>query len=90
MPSLLAVPRSTGSPAADVPAVRDAVVGCSRYARFPVLQLEEPPRAPFFEYVPQQWPSGFTFGPLTGTVIAAAGPKDTGLAAALGRRRTAY
>jgi hypothetical protein len=86
VPSVLAVPRSTGSLAADVPAMRDAVVGCSRYARFPVLSLEVPPRTPFFEYVPQQWPGGYSFGSVKGEVVGAAGPKDTGLADALAIR----
>jgi hypothetical protein len=86
VPSVLAVPRSTGSLAADVPAMRDAVVGCSRYARFPVLSLEVPPRTPFFEYVPQQWPGAYSFGPVKAEVVGAAGPKDTGLADALAIR----
>ncbi|ONI72111.1 hypothetical protein BWI15_18705 [Kribbella sp. ALI-6-A] len=86
VPSVLAVPCSTGSLAADVPAMRDAVVGCSRYARYPVLELEVPPRTPFFEYVPQQWPGGYDFGPIRGEVVGAAGPKDTGLADALAIR----
>ncbi len=86
VPSVLAVPRSTGSLAADVPAMRDAVVGCSRYARFPVLSLEVPQRTPFFEYVPQQWPGAYSFGPVKAEVVGAAGPKDTGLADALAIR----
>lgn len=86
VPSVLAVPRSTGSLAADVPAMRDAVVGCSRYARYPVLSLEVPPRTPFFEYVPQQWPGAYSFGSVRGEVVGAAGPKDTGLADALAIR----
>jgi hypothetical protein len=60
------------------------VVGCSRYARYPASEIfkaiENPQRTPFFEYVPQQWPAGFSFGPVRATVVAAAGPKDTGLA----------
>ncbi|GAA1545833.1 condensation domain-containing protein [Kribbella lupini] len=86
VPSVLAVPRSTGSLAADVPAMRDAVVGCSRYARFPVLSLDVPPRTPFFEYVPQQWPGAYSFGSVKAEVVGAAGPKDTGLADALAIR----
>ncbi|MGC4939493.1 condensation domain-containing protein [Kribbella sp. DT2] len=86
VPSVLAVPRSTGSLAADVPAMRDAVVNCSRYARFPVLSLDVPSRTPFFEYVPQQWPGAYSFGSVRGDVVGAAGPKDTGLADALAIR----
>ncbi|GAB3809882.1 hypothetical protein GCM10028799_01110 [Kribbella italica] len=86
VPSVLAVPRSTGSLAADVPAMRDAVVGCSRYARFPILSVEVPARTPFFEYVPQQWPGAYSFGPVKAEVVGAAGPKDTGLADALAIR----
>jgi hypothetical protein len=86
VPSVLAVPRSAGSLAADVPAMREAVVGCSRYARFPVLSLEVPARTPFFEYVPQQWPGAHSFGSVRGEVVGAAGPKDTGLADALAIR----
>ncbi len=79
VPSYLAIPR-----ASDIGALRDAVVGCSRYARYPASRiyqtLNDPQRTPFFEYVPQQWPSGFSFGPVSAKVVAAAGPKDTGLA----------
>jgi len=81
VPSVLAVPRD-----ADLAAVREAVVGCSRHARFPILEAQVPSRSPFFEYVPQQWPSGYHFGPVHGTVVAVAGPKDTGLADILGIR----
>ncbi|QNE18032.1 hypothetical protein F1D05_09210 [Kribbella qitaiheensis] len=81
VPSLLAVPRD-----AELSAVREAVVGCSRYARFPRSEQPIDPRTPFFEYVPQQWPPGFTFGTVKATVIAAAGPKDTGLADTLAIR----
>ncbi|TDC23314.1 condensation domain-containing protein [Kribbella albertanoniae] len=81
VPSALAIPRD-----ADIPAVREAVVGCSRYARFPILEADVPTRAPFFEYVPQNWPSGYHFGPVHATVAAVAGPKDTGLADILGIR----
>lgn len=81
VPSVLAIPRD-----GDIAAVREAVVGCSRYARFPVLEADVPIRAPFFEYVPQQWPAGYQFGPLHATVAAVAGPKDTGLADILGIR----
>ncbi|WP_344842660.1 hypothetical protein [Kribbella ginsengisoli] len=90
VPSYLAIPRVTGSLAADVPAVRDAVVGCSRYARYPAsaiyATIQDPQRTPFFEYVPQQWPTGFTFGTVKAEVATAAGPKDTGLADALAIR----
>ncbi|MEV6281457.1 condensation domain-containing protein [Kribbella sp. NPDC051770] len=86
VPSVLAVPRSTGALPADVPAMRDAVVNCSRYARFPVLSLEVPSRTPFFEYVPQQWPTPYSFGTTQATVVGAAGPKDTGLADTLAIR----
>ncbi|MFI5712220.1 condensation domain-containing protein [Kribbella sp. NPDC051620] len=90
VPSYLAIPRVTGSLAADIPAVRDAVVGCSRYARYPASAIYEtvtdPQRTPFFEYVPQQWPTGFTFGTVKAEVATAAGPKDTGLADALAIR----
>jgi hypothetical protein len=90
VPSYLAIPRVSGSLAADVPAVRDAVVGCSRYARYPASAIYEtitdPQRTPFFEYVPQQWPTGFTFGTVKAEVTTAAGPKDTGLADALAIR----
>jgi hypothetical protein len=78
---LLAVPRD-----AELSAVREAVVGCSRYARFPRSEQQIDPRTPFFEYVPQQWPPGFTFGSVQAKVIAAAGPKDTGLADTLAIR----
>jgi len=81
VPSVLAVPRDV-----DLAAVREAVVGCSRHARFPILEAQVPSRSPFFEYVPQQWPSGYHFGPVHGTVVAVAGPKDTGLADILGIR----
>ncbi|MFI5731749.1 condensation domain-containing protein [Kribbella sp. NPDC051587] len=81
VPSALAIPRE-----ADIPPVRDAVVGCSRYARFPVLEAQVPARSPFFEYVPQQWPAGYQFGAVHGAVTAVAGPKDTGLADILGIR----
>jgi hypothetical protein len=81
VPSLLAVPRD-----AELSAVREAVVGCSRYARFPRSEQNVDPRTPFFEYVPQQWPPGFTFGSVNATVVAAAGPKDTGLADTLAIR----
>lgn len=81
VPSLLAVPRD-----AELPAMREAVIGCSRYARFPRSELQIDPRTPFFEYVPQQWPAGFTFGKAKASVIAAAGPKDTGLADTLAIR----
>jgi hypothetical protein len=81
VPSLLAVPRD-----AELPAVREAVIGCSRYARFPRAEQKIDPRTPFFEYVPQQWPPGFTFGKVKATVVAAAGPKDTGLADTLAIR----
>ncbi|WP_405061097.1 condensation domain-containing protein [Kribbella sp. NBC_01505] len=81
VPSALAIPLE-----ADIPAVRDAVVGCSRYARFPVLEAQVPARSPFFEYVPQAWPSGYDFGPVRAEVAAVAGPKDTGLADILGIR----
>jgi hypothetical protein len=90
VPSYLAIPRVSGSLDADIPVVRDAVVGCSRYARYPASAIYEtipdPQRTPFFEYVPQQWPSGFTFGTVNAEVAAAAGPKDTGLADALAIR----
>ena len=90
VPSYLAIPRSTGSLDADAEAVRDAVVGCSRYSRYPAsaiyATIADPQRTPFFEYVPQQWPAGFTFGTVKAEVVAAAGPKDTGLAAALALR----
>ncbi|MET7276770.1 condensation domain-containing protein [Kribbella sp. NPDC005582] len=81
VPSVLAVPRD-----ADLAAVREAVVGCSRHARFPILEAQVPSRSPFFEYVPQQWPLGYHFGPVHATVAAVAGPKDTGLADILGIR----
>nr|WP_238355503.1 condensation domain-containing protein [Kribbella sandramycini] len=86
IPSVLAVPLPTGSLAADVPTIREAVLGCVKYARFPILEVPAPARTPFFEYVPQQWPSGYDFGPSRGTVHAVAGPKDTGLADALAIR----
>ncbi|GAA1600574.1 hypothetical protein GCM10009789_63490 [Kribbella sancticallisti] len=90
VPSFLAVPRPGGSLAADVPAVREAVVGCGRYARFPSSEvnawIENRPRTPFFEYVPQQWPGLFRFGPVSAKVVSAAGPKDTGLADAMAIR----
>jgi hypothetical protein len=90
VPSYLAIPRGSGSLAADVAAMRDAVVGCSRYSRYPDSEIYEtvnnPQRTPFFEYVPQQWPAGFTFGTVKAVVAAAAGPKDTGLADALAIR----
>jgi condensation domain-containing protein len=90
VPSYLAIPRVSGSLDADIPAVREAVVGCSRYARYPASAIYEtitdPQRTPFFEYVPQQWPTGFTFGPVKAEVATAAGPKDTGLANALAIR----
>ncbi|MEV8375746.1 hypothetical protein AB0P21_23625 [Kribbella sp. NPDC056861] len=90
VPSYLAIPRGTGSLDADVAAMRDAVVGCSRYSRYPDSEIYEtvnnPQRTPFFEYVPQQWPAGFTFGTVKAEVAAAAGPKDTGLADALAIR----
>ncbi|MEV6416761.1 hypothetical protein [Kribbella sp. NPDC051718] len=85
VPSYLAIPRGI-----DIAAVRDAVVGCSRYARYPASAIYETipdaQRTPFFEYVPQQWPTGFTFGTVKAEVAAAAGPKDTGLADALAIR----
>ncbi|GAA1663766.1 hypothetical protein GCM10009745_01790 [Kribbella yunnanensis] len=81
VPSVLAIPRD-----GDIAAVREAVVGCSRYARFPILEADVPPRSPFFEYVPQNWPSGYDFGPIHASVAAVAGPKDTGLADILGIR----
>ena len=62
------------------------MIGCSRYARFPRAEQKIDPRTPFFEYVPQQWPPGFTFGKAKATVVAAAGPKDTGLADTLAIR----
>lgn len=90
VPSYLAIPRLSGSLGADVPAVRDAVVGCSRYSRHPASAIystiTDPHRTPFFEYVPQQWPAGFTFGSVKAEVAAAAGPKDTGLADAMAIR----
>jgi hypothetical protein len=90
VPSYLAIPRVSGSLDADVPAVRDAVVGCSRYSRYPASAtyetIPDAQRTPFFEYVPQQWPTGFTFGPVKAEVTTAAGPKDTGLADALAIR----
>ncbi|WBQ07169.1 condensation domain-containing protein [Kribbella sp. CA-293567] len=90
VPSYLAIPRGSGSLDADVGAMREAVVGCSRYSRYPNAQIYEtvdsPQRTPFFEYVPQQWPAGFAFGPVNAVVTAAAGPKDTGLADALAIR----
>jgi condensation domain-containing protein len=81
VPSLLTIPRD-----AELTAVREAVVGCSRYARFPRSEQQIDPRTPFFEYVPQQWPPGFSFGKAKATVVAAAGPKDTGLADTLAIR----
>ncbi|TDD46871.1 hypothetical protein E1263_35615 [Kribbella antibiotica] len=81
VPSAIAIPRD-----GDIAAVREAVVGCSRYARFPVLEAQMPDQSPFFEYVPQQWPAGYQFGPVHGSVAAVAGPKDTGLADILGIR----
>ncbi|MFB6726554.1 condensation domain-containing protein [Kribbella sp. NPDC056345] len=81
VPSVLAIPRD-----ADIATVREAVVGCSRHARFPVLEADVPPRSPFFEYVPQQWPPGYHFGPVQASITAVAGPKDTGLADILGIR----
>jgi len=75
VPSLLAVPRE-----AELSVVREAVVGCSRYARFPRSEQHIDTRTPFFEYVPQQWPASFEFGEVGAKVVAAAGPKDTGLA----------
>ncbi|WP_328988608.1 condensation domain-containing protein [Kribbella sp. NBC_01245] len=84
VPSYLVVPMaSTGDHLA---AVRDSVVGCSRYARFPQSEIAQGPRTPFFEYVAQGWPEAYKFGGVTGSVVAAAGPKDTGLAGALGIR----
>ncbi|WP_328327463.1 hypothetical protein OHA70_01005 [Kribbella sp. NBC_00382] len=86
VPSYLAIPRVS----ADIAAVRDAVVGCSRYARYPAsaiyATIPDAQRTPFFEYVPQQWPAGFTFGTVRAEVTTAAGPKDTGLADALAIR----
>ncbi|NEA33884.1 hypothetical protein [Streptomyces sp. SID13031] len=90
VPSFLAIPRVSGSLGADVTAVRDAVVGCSRYARYPAsaiyAAIQDAQRTPFFEYVPQQWPAGFTFGTVKAEVATAAGPKDTGLADGLAIR----
>ncbi|MDX6261571.1 MAG: hypothetical protein QOH84_3259, partial [Kribbellaceae bacterium] len=90
VPSYLAIPRVTGSLPADIPAVREAVVNCSRYSRYPASAIyqaiPDPQRTPFFEYVPQQWPAAFTFGPVKAEVTTAAGPKDTGLADALAIR----
>lgn len=90
VPSYLAIPRGSCSLGVDVAAMREAVVGCSRYSRYPASAIYEtvtnPQRTPFFEYVPQQWPAGFTFGTVRAEVAAAAGPKDTGLADALAIR----
>ncbi|MFC0623556.1 condensation domain-containing protein [Kribbella deserti] len=86
VPSYLAVPTS----GAELAAVREAVVGCARFARFPNREIVElndlGSRTPFFEYVPQQWPGGYRFGPVQARVAGAAGPKDTGRAGALGVR----
>ncbi|MFK4089977.1 condensation domain-containing protein [Kribbella sp. NPDC020789] len=81
VPSALAIPQQ-----AELSTVREAVVGCSRYARFPVLEVGVPTRSPFFEYVPQHWPPGYQFGPVHASVASVAGPKDTGLADILGIR----
>ncbi|WP_406636007.1 condensation domain-containing protein [Amycolatopsis sp. WGS_07] len=62
--------------------VRDVLRECRRHCRYPMPDarkfLTEPDAAvPFYEYVPDDWPAPYSFGPITGQVIAAAGPKDT-------------
>ncbi|MGW7536021.1 condensation domain-containing protein [Amycolatopsis sp. NPDC054798] len=61
--------------------VRDVLRDCRRHCRFPTPEVRAlfavPDAVPFYEYVPDDWPSPYTFGPVTGEVVAAAGPKDT-------------
>ncbi|ATY13050.1 hypothetical protein CU254_23350 [Amycolatopsis sp. AA4] len=61
--------------------VRDVLRDCRRRCRFPMpevrsfLAASDP--VPFYEYVPDDWPEPYAFGPVTAQVVAAAGPKDT-------------
>ncbi|WP_409179636.1 condensation domain-containing protein [Amycolatopsis sp. VS8301801F10] len=61
--------------------VRDVLRDCRRHCRFPTPEvrafLKPPDAVPFYEYVPDDWPEPYAFGPVTGQVVAAAGPKDT-------------
>ncbi|SEF24144.1 Condensation domain-containing protein [Amycolatopsis pretoriensis] len=60
-------------------AVRDTVLGCRRHCR-PEPHSGAVPAGPvpFFEYVPDRWPTAVRFGAATGRVVNAAGPKDFG------------
>ncbi|SFO99263.1 condensation domain-containing protein [Amycolatopsis rubida] len=61
--------------------VRDVLRDCRRHCRFPMPEVrafrETPDAVPFYEYVPDDWPEPYEFGPVTAQVVAAAGPKDT-------------
>lgn len=60
--------------------VRDVLRDCRRRCRFPAPEVrtffDTPEAVPFFEYVPDDWPAPYEFGPVTAQVAAAAGPKD--------------
>ncbi|WP_169514471.1 condensation domain-containing protein [Actinokineospora enzanensis] len=64
--------------------VRDTLLGCQRHCRFDMGEVRgmtefEPMNGmPFFEYVPDRWPSTVRFGEAMACVVNAAGPKDLG------------
>lgn len=70
-------------------AVREVVLASHRHSRFDLGAADELARgatSTFFVYIPLTWPSRVTFGPATGAVVEAAGPKDLAPAGGLGFR----
>jgi hypothetical protein len=70
-------------------AVRERVLASHRYSRFDLAAADALARgaaSTFLVYIPLTWPSRVTFGPATGAVVDAAGPKDLAPAGGLGFR----